>query len=291
MKIALHGKPFIEETIPCIDQVVSELGKRDVELWFSEEFAKTIEESSYSTDTSRRFAKLESIPNVDYVFSIGGDGTLLETVTQVNTQEIPILGINTGRLGFLATISRKDITSAISSLFEKDFSLDQRSLLRLETKEGLFGDLNFALNEATVVKKDSSSMIKVICNIDDQYLNTYWADGLMISTPTGSTGYSLSCGGPVILPQSNNFLITPINPHNLNVRPMVVSDSNVISIEVDSRGTNFLASLDSRSETVDSSVKMTIKRESFQVKLIKLKGFSFLDTLRNKLNWGFDVRN
>lgn len=291
MRIALHGKEFIDESIPYIQQIIDELKKRKIEIIYSSPFADIINRSPLDFDTSNTYTKLspQNIPN--YVFSIGGDGTLLDTVTQVKDFHIPILGINTGRLGFLATIAKKDIESAMDIFFNEDFDTDERTLLRLETKEELFSGLNFALNEVAVIKKDSSSMIKVNCFIDDQFLNTYWADGLMISTPTGSTGYSLSCGGPVILPQSKNFLITPINPHNLNIRPMVVSDSSIIRIEVDSRGTKFLTSLDSRSETVDSSVIMTVIKESFTAKLVKLRGFSFVDTLRNKLNWGFDVRN
>ncbi len=291
MRIALHGKAFIDESIPYIQQIIDELGKRKIDIIYSSAFAKIINKSPLNLDKSKTYTQLSLTETPNYIFSIGGDGTFLDTVTQVQELPIPILGINTGRLGFLATIAKKDIESAMETLFKEDLTIDERSLLRLETKESLFDNLNFALNEVAVIKKDSSSMIKVNCFIDDQFLNTYWADGLMISTPTGSTGYSLSCGGPVILPQSKNFLITPINPHNLNIRPMVVSDSSVIRIEVDSRGTNFLTSLDSRSETVDSSVIMTVIKESFTAKLVKLRGFSFVETLRNKLNWGFDVRN
>lgn len=291
MRIALHGKEFIDESIPYILQIIDELRKREVEIIYSAPFADIIKRSPLNIDTPNIYTQLSLTEAPNYIFSVGGDGTFLDTVTQVQELPIPILGINTGRLGFLATIAKKNIENAMDIFFQEDFILDERSLLRLETKEGLFNELNFALNEVAVIKKDSSSMIKVNCFIDDQFLNTYWADGLMISTPTGSTGYSLSCGGPVILPQSQNFLITPINPHNLNIRPMVVSDSSAIRIEVDSRGTNFLTSLDSRSETVDSSVIMTVIKESFTAKLVKLRGFSFVDTLRNKLNWGFDVRN
>ncbi len=291
MRVALHGKKFIKESIPYIQQIIDELDKRKIEIIYSAPFAAIINKSPLEIDTSKTYTKLNTKESPDYIFSIGGDGTLLDIVTHVQQLPIPILGINTGRLGFLATIAKKDIASALDIFFKNDFTIDERSLLRLETREQFFGNLNFGLNEVAVIKKDSSSMIKVNCFIGDQFLNTYWADGLMISTPTGSTGYSLSCGGPVILPQSKNFLITPINPHNLNVRPMVVSDTSKIRIEVDSRGTKFLTSLDSRSETVDSSVIMTVIKESFTAKLVKLRGFSFLDTLRNKLNWGFDVRN
>lgn len=291
MRIALHGKQFSGEAELHIQQIIDELERLEIDIWLSTSFSEIVKQSTVKISEIKSYSSIKEIEPVDYVFSIGGDGTLLETVTQVNDTMVPILGINTGRLGFLATIAKTEIISAIDALINSKYELDKRALLKLVTKENLFGDLNFALNEVTVIKKDTSSMIKVNCFIDDQFLNTYWADGLMISTPTGSTGYSLSCGGPVVMPHSGNFLITPINPHNLNLRPIVVSDSSVIGIEVDSRGTNFLTSLDSRSETIDSSVKMTIMQESFKVRLIKLPGFSFLDTLRNKLNWGFDVRN
>jgi len=291
MRIALHGKKFIEESAPYVQEIVDYLSIRDTEILFSPSFAKVASVSSINIDNIQTFSNLKSEKPIDFIFSIGGDGTLLETVTLVGSLGTPILGVNTGRLGFLATTAKDDISIALDSLFQNDFSLDKRILLRLETERKLFNDLNFALNEMTVVKNDTSSMIKVMCHIDGQMLNTYWADGLMISTPTGSTGYSLSCGGPVVLPTSQNFVITPINPHNLNVTPMIVTDSSVIDIEVDSRETNFLASLDSRSETVDPPVKMKVMRESFTANLIKLKGYSFLDTLRNKLNWGFDIRN
>ena len=291
MRIALHGKQFIAESTPYIQEIINMLSNHGVEILFSPSFGKIISSSSIKVTEPQTFSKLRTEKPIDFMFSIGGDGTLLETVTHVGSLGTPILGINTGRLGFLATTAKSDIAKALDSLFQNNFSLDKRTLLRLETKQKIFDDLNFALNEVTVVKNDTSSMIKVICHINDKLLNTYWADGLMISTPTGSTGYSLSCGGPVVLPSSQNFLITPINPHNLNVTPMVVSDASIIKIEVDSRETNFLTSLDSRSATADPSVKMKVLKESFTANLIKMKDYSFLDTLRNKLNWGFDIRN
>ena len=212
MRIGLHGKEFIEESIPYIKEIIEELNNRDVEILYSSKFARIITSSSLDIDTSNNYESLQENNAPDYVFSIGGDGTLLETVTQVQNLDIPILGINTGRLGFLATIAKKNISSALETFFNQSFTIEERSLLRLETNENLFGKLNYAMNEVAVIKKDTSAMIKVNCSIDDQFLNTYWADGLMISTPTGSTGYSLSCGGPIILPQSKSFLITPDQP-------------------------------------------------------------------------------
>lgn len=291
MKIALHAHKFNKDTIPYIQEVISILQAREIEITVSQIFKKQAIKTGLDFPDFPEFNKSDSFSSHDAIISLGGDGTLLETVTYVKQAETPILGINTGRLGFLANIGKSDISKALQSFFDKKFVYDNRTLLKLQTNKDVFGDNNFALNEFTITKKDTSSMITVKCYINGEYLNSYWADGLMISTPTGSTGYSLSCGGPVILPHSNNFVITPVSPHNLNVRPLIVPDESVISFVIESRGRNFLASLDSRSHTVDSSVEMSVCRGDFKAKLIQLEGYSFLDTLRNKLNWGFDLRN
>jgi NAD+ kinase len=225
------------------------------------------------------------------MISIGGDGTLLETVAYVGARETPILGINTGRLGFLATTAPGQIKDAVSSLYNNYFTLEERSLIHLDTDRELFDGLSFGLNEFTITKRDTASMIVVHTYIDGEYLNSYWADGLIVATPTGSTGYSLSCGGPVVLPQSGNFIISPVSPHNLNVRPLVVSDNSVISFEIQGRSKNYLVSLDSRSRVVDASIGLAVRKESFRARLVQLDGNNFLQTLRNKLNWGLDVRN
>lgn len=231
------------------------------------------------------------MPDVDFMVSVGGDGTLLETVTYVRNTQIPILGVNTGRLGFLATVSQDNISEAIDAIYQNNFHYDYRSLIALDSQAKLPDNLNFALNEFTVIKQDTSAMIVVHTYIDGMFLNSYWSDGLIISTPTGSTGYSLSCGGPVVSPHSNNFIITPVSPHNLTVRPLVVSENSVISLQVESRSKNFLLSLDSRSYTMSTSCELTVRKSDFQVRLIKFHGNGFLDTLRQKLNWGLDVRN
>jgi NAD+ kinase len=225
------------------------------------------------------------------MISIGGDGTLLDTVCQVGSLEIPILGLNTGRLGFLATVATDTIEEAINFLAEGNFQLESRTLISLESSKSLFGRHSFALNEFTIHKRDTSSMITVHTYIDGKYLNSYWADGLIIATPTGSTGYSLSCGGPLISPEAKNFVITPVSPHNLNVRPIIVSDESEISFTIEGRSEKFLISLDSRSTSISSEVKLLVKKESFEAKLIKLPSYHFFDTLREKLNWGFDMRN
>lgn len=291
MKIAVHGRKFGAETLPYIKEVFNGLEERGVEIVLSKLFYEQNQHSELSFEKYPHFSSRDDLIGVTALFSLGGDGTLLESLTCVRDLEIPMLGINTGRLGFLATIAKKEIKTALMLFFDGKYTLDRRALIHVETEPNIYGDTNFALNEFAIMKKDTSSMIVVNCYLDGEYLNRYWADGLMISTPTGSTGYSLSCGGPVVLPHSNNFIITPVSPHNLSVRPMVVSDESEISFEIESRGVNFLTSLDSRSYTVDNMVKLSARKAKFSAVLIKLEGNSYLSTLRNKLNWGLDARN
>ena len=229
---------------------------------------------------------------IDLLISFGGDGTLLDTVTMIKNSNIPVLGINAGRLGFLANINQDDILLAVKALKNRDYNLDERSLLNVENQIILSkNNSNFALNEITVQKKDSSSMLKIEAFLDDEFLNTYWADGLVIATPTGSTAYSLSCGGPIIIPGSNNFVITPISPHNLNLRPMVVGDNVSIKLKAASRESFFLVSMDSRSVTLENNEEILIKKADFKLQLIELPDHNFLKTVRNKLFWGKDSRN
>ena len=229
---------------------------------------------------------------IDLLISFGGDGTLLDTVTMIKNSNIPVLGINAGRLGFLANINQDDILLAVKALKNRDYNLDERSLLNVENQIILSkNNSNFALNEITVHKKDSSSMLKIEAFLDDEFLNTYWADGLVIATPTGSTAYSLSCGGPIIIPGSNNFVITPISPHNLNLRPMVVGDNVSIKLKAASRESFFLVSMDSRSVTLENNEEIIIKKADFKLQLIELPDHNFLKTVRNKLFWGKDSRN
>jgi NAD+ kinase len=292
MKIAIHGRNFKEEAKPQIQAMFDELGTRNVELQLSEAFHTFIHKAGIrKIPPVSLFSHYKDIFDANLVFSVGGDGTLLETVTYVGEREIPILGINTGTLGFLATTSPLHIKTAIDCIFNGYYSYDDRSLIRLESDRDIFEGLNFGLNEFTVTKRDTSSMIIVNTFINGEYLNSYWADGLIVATPTGSTGYSLSCGGPVVMPQTNNFIITPVSPHNLNVRPLIVSDDSIISFDIQGRGKNYLISLDSRSKVVDATVQLAVKKERFIARLMKLNGDNYLSTLRNKLNWGFDKRN
>jgi NAD+ kinase len=225
------------------------------------------------------------------MFSIGGDGTFLETSSLVRNKNIPIVGINTGRLGFLSDIPSDKISEAIDNFFDKNFTIEKRTLLKLDTDNKLFSDFNFALNDVCIHKKDATSLITIHVYINNEYLNSYWADGLIVSTPTGSTAYSMSLGGPIVVPNSENFIITPIASHNLTVRPIVINNNNELRIKVEGRSENFLVSLDSKSMLVDSTVELTIKKAPFSVNVLKFKNNSFFTTLRNKLMWGIDKRN
>ena len=292
MHIAVYGRHIPNELIPSLELLFDEIEKAGSSYVVFESYYNLFKQKSSKKISADIFGSTDEIRgNVDFLFSIGGDGTMLDTLALVQDSGIPVLGVNTGRLGFLSSISIEKIAHAIDSLHKGHYSLDIRAMLRLETSRALFGDVNYALNELTIHKKDSSSMIKIHTFLNGEYLNTYWADGLLIATPTGSTGYSLSCGGPIVAPQSGNFVITPIAPHNLNVRPIVVSDKNVISLEIEGRSQYFLASLDSRSVTIDSSIQFAVRKEDFPFNIIRLDNENFLSTLRNKLMWGLDSRN
>ncbi|MDC0339342.1 NAD kinase, partial [Flavobacteriales bacterium] len=221
----------------------------------------------------------------------GGDGTILDTITAIGDSEIPIVGFNTGRLGFLANNAKEDAKHIVEMLIKGNYELEQRSLLSLETDDELFGENNFALNELTVHKKDSSSMMTIHTYINDEYLNSYWADGLILSTPTGSTAYSLSCGGPILIPQSKNFVINPIAPHNLSARPLIVPDDVEIKLRIEGREDEFLATLDSRTRTINNATELKIVKSKFFINLVKFEGQNFYNTIRNKLLWGMDKRN
>lgn len=290
MKIAVHGHTFKPEARPYIQYLFDELlaRKAEVQVYYAyEQFTKKqgILKPACATYTSGT-----DLFDADFIFSVGGDGTLLEAVAINGSKGIPILGINAGTLGFLATTPKDNINEAIEAVFEGFYQLDERTLIRLVSDKPFFGDTGFGLNEFSILKRDTSSMIIAHTFINGEYLNSYWADGLIVSTPTGSTGYSLSVGGPLVLPHSNNFIISPVSPHNLNVRPMVVADSSVISFEIEGRHKKFLISLDSRSRVVDARCQLAVCKADFKSSLVKLNGYNFLETLRSKLGWGHDTR-
>ena len=291
MRIAIHGRDPQQKSTKLIESVVDYLSRQGVEIIVSEKFLHDVKSPLVRKHGIKSFGPDVSLKNVNFFLSIGGDGTLLESVTYVGKSGVPILGINTGRLGFLATISREGVRSAIDNLIEGTFKTDERTLLHLTSDPPLFTGTPFALNDLTIMKKDSSSMITVHVFVDGELLNSYWADGIVVATPTGSTGYSLSCGGPLIYPHSESLVITPVSPHNLAARPIVISENSEISFQIEGRSKKFLVSLDSRYETVDANVKLTVKKEKFKIKLVLLPGYTYFKTLRQKLNWGLDIRN
>ncbi len=291
MKIGVHGKEFNRQSAAFIELIFGLLDQHQADLYVSEKFEPFLNGAAFRKYRWKTYRAGSSLKKLDVLLSIGGDGTLLESVTHIGAAETPIMGINTGRLGFLATISKEETEHAIQVLFQRNYTIDKRAMLRLESNNKLFGNQNFALNDCTILKKDTSSMITVHTYIDGEFLNSYWADGIIVSTPTGSTGYSLSCGGPLVFPRSGNFIITPVSPHNLAVRPIVVADTSELSFEIEGRSKKFLVTLDSRTASVDASARLKVKKENFKAHLIQLKGQHYFKTLRQKLNWGLDIRN
>jgi len=292
MTIAIFGSPYPEHFSKYIQHLIKKLEAENINLIIEEEFNIFLENNIRFNKRISTFNSYETLKNsADFLFSIGGDGTLLKAVTYVRDSGIPILGINTGRLGFISSVSVDQIDEAITDVLKENYKINERTLLELSTSKKLFKDKNFALNEVAVSKKDTSSMIRIDAYVDDEFLNTYWADGLVVSTPTGSTGYSLSCGGPIIMPGTNNIIITPNAPHNLNVRPIVIDGNSVVKLKVEDREQLALVSLDSRSRAFDAETELIIKKASFKTKLVQPQNNSFISTIRHKLMWGLDKRS
>jgi NAD+ kinase len=293
MKFAIHGRVFKPESSSAIQELFDELNNHDISYQISKSFTEILKEAKISFEESKNFNSSSDLLDIDIAISIGGDGSFLETLGLVANKEIPVLGINFGRLGFLTDIQPQNIKKTIKKIAAKQYKIDERLMLSADANNDFFKlGMNFALNEIAISKTDTSSMIVVHAYIDGEFLNSYWADGLMVSTPTGSTGYNLSCGGPLVMPHSENFIITPICPHNLFVRPMIVSSQSKITLKVESRSNNFLVSMDSRAAIIGDDVgEIRISLEKFKAKLVKVDGLSFLSTLRKKLNWGDDIRN
>ena len=292
MKIAVYGIKFNDDAFPYIDQLFKILLKNNIEVFINHDLKEFIgDRIQLPADISIYNTPCKIDKDLDFLISIGGDGTILDTITTVRESSVPIIGVNTGRLGFLANNPKKEIENAINNLLNGDYKIDKRTLIALKCDDNKFGIDNFALNEFTVHKKDSSTMMTIHVSINDEFLNSYWADGLIIATPTGSTAYSLSCGGPVLTPGSDNFVITPIAPHNLNLRPLVVRDDVKITIRIDGREEEFLTTLDSRSATIDKDTILEIHKSDFNINLIQFNDQNFFSTIRNKLMWGRDARN
>jgi NAD+ kinase len=292
MVIALFGKSVAQDNISHVQQLTNKLATCKCELIVFKSFFDLIRNKVKFENGTGTFEKHSELKGrVDILISIGGDGTMLEAVTLVRDTGIPVMGINLGRLGFLSSISTSEIENAVDSIIARDYRLDQRTLVKLNQPKDLFGDLNYGLNDLTITRKDSASLIVLHVYIDDLFLNTYWADGLIIATPTGSTAYSLSCGGPILTPGSANFVLTPIAPHNLTVRPVVIPSSSKIRIIAEGRDDQFLVSLDSRKSVIYSNFELLVEMAEFNVNVVQLSDMNFFATIREKLKWGLDARN
>lgn len=294
MKIGIYGQFYHQEAAQYVQQLLDILDKKKIEVIIEKNFLTLIHEHESIDKNYRHFSTFEELDtSYDLFFSIGGDGTILKTVTYIRDLSIPIVGINTGRLGFLATIKKKKISDSIEKILAGHYTISKRSLLEvtIDNDATIFGDINFALNEIVVSRKNTTSMISIATQLNGESLTNYWADGLIVSTPTGSTGYSLSCGGPVIIPHTSSLILTPIAPHNLNARPLVIPDETTITLKVSGREKQHLISLDSRIATLNNETTITLRKAPFTIHLINLEGESFLKTLREKLLWGEDKRN
>lgn len=294
MNIAIFGRPLNKNFISYFEEIINILERNKVKIFiYYQLFLSIKNHEKFSQKNIAVYQTIKDIDKkVDLIISIGGDGTFLECVTFLKSINIPILGINSGRLGFLANVQKENITEAIENLIDQQYTIETRSLLKISTNNNeAFDGFNYALNEITIHKSDSSSMITIHTYVNDEFLNSYWADGLIISTPTGSTAYSLSAGGPIVVPGSNNLIITPLAPHNLNVRSLIINDNNKILLKIETRSNNYLASLDYRSKILDKMVEIVVEKADFEVNVIKLNNQNFFKTLRTKLMWGEDKRN
>lgn len=294
MKVAIYGKYYLNSTEPIINDIFEFFSNNNVEMIIEAEFLKILQEKNIIQDQHKTFSSHNELDSsFDMLISIGGDGTILRAATLVRDSGVPILGINAGRLGFLATVQKENIDEFMQFIINKKYTISKRALLSLTctpTNEAI-EEINFALNEISVSRKDTTSMITVETYLNNEFLSSYWADGLIISTPTGSTGYSMSCGGPILTPDVKSFVITPIAPHNLNARPLVVPDETEIRLKVSGREEHYLVSLDSRIASVKNETILIIKKTPFHINMVEIPQETFLKTLRTKLFWGEDRRN
>jgi NAD+ kinase len=292
MKAAIYSRVMEDEQRKDIQLFFDELAKQEIKSVIFKPFFEEIKNKiNLPADTSAFSLSEDLTDEIEFIVSLGGDGTLLDTITLVRDKKISIMGINFGRLGFLASIGREEVQKAVKAMSQRTYVVDKRTLIHLDASIPMFGNVPYALNDFSIHKRDVAAMIKIHTYLNGEFLNTYWADGLIVATPTGSTGYSLSCNGPVVFPDSGSFVITPVAPHNLNVRPIIVPDNNIISFEIESRSDQIICALDSRREVVSKDVQLAIKKESFDINLVRLSENNFLQTLRNKLTWGLDKRN
>lgn len=292
MRVAVYSKKVTKATIPIFMRFVAATERFGWKLILQKDLKDHLVKKAGICKDTDVFTNHEDFhQGIDLAFSIGGDGTFLRTVAYIRDSGVPILGINTGRLGFLANIGDELFEDALELVRQKRYDFQKRSLLRVETERSIYGSDNVAMNEVTLLKKDTSSMITVNTFLDDKYLNSYWADGLIVATPTGSTAYNLSCGGPIVTPGCQVHIITPIAPHNLNVRPVVVPDNMPIKLSIEGRERNYLISLDGNAKSIKQNEEVLIRKAEYMINVIKLEDTNFLDTIRNKMSWGKDQRN
>src|ERR1051326_5420096 len=292
MKVAIYSRVMEEDQLQDVQLFFDELKTQKLQPVIFHSFYEQIKDRISLPSDAEVFHQAEEITNeILAITSLGGDGTLLDTATLVQGHSVPVMGINFGRLGFLASIGRDEVRSATKALVNHSFVIDRRTLIHLDSNLALFGEVPYGLNEFAIHKQDIAPMIKIHTYLNGEFLNTYWADGLIVATPTGSTGSSLSCNGPIVFPESGSFVITPVAPHNLNVRPIIVPDDNIISFEIESRSDQAICALDSRREIINKDIQLAVRKESFMLSLIRLNENNFLQTLRNKLTWGLDKRN
>lgn len=294
MKVGIYGQFYHANSGLYIEELLNVLDHEEVEVFIEEEFLRLIEQNRYIQKEYNHFSTFEHLDSsFDLFISVGGDGTILKSVNYIRDLDIPVVGINTGRLGFLATVHKEEIRNTLTKLINKEYTISERTVLCIytEPEKPEVCSNNFALNEIAVSRKNTTSMITIETWLDEEYLTAYWADGLIVSTPTGSTGYSLSCGGPVITPTTKALAITPIAPHNLNARPLIIQDDTKITLKVSGRENAYLVSMDSRIATLKNNTTITITKAPFKIKMVEFKGDSFLQTLRKKLLWGEDKRN
>jgi len=291
MKIAIYSRGLGDDIKSQLSILLAELQRHDIRILLYAPLAE-YDLTIHNNTNIDFFTGAHDLDNsIDCLISLGGDGTILDTVTLVRDKGIPVLGVNFGRLGFLASVSKEELTTAVDALVNRTYVIDRRSLIHLDADPALFDETPFGLNEFAIHKRDTSPMIKIHTYLNGEFLNSYWADGLIVSTPTGSTGYNMSCGGPIVFPESSSFVITPVAPHNLNVRSIVVPDNNIISFEIEGRADQFICVLDARREIVNKDVQLAVRKEKFKMNLLLLNENNFLSTLRTKLTWGLDKRN
>lgn len=292
MKAAIYSRVIEKEQLADLQLFFNALAEQGIEPVIARHFFEEVEHVIQLPPNSSSFSSsAELTSEIEFIISLGGDGTLLDTITLVRDKKIAVMGVNFGRLGFLASIGRDEVKDAIKAIAQRTYVLDKRTMIHVEANIPLFGNVPYGLNEFAIHKRDVDAMIKIHAYLNGEFLNSYWADGLIVATPTGSTGYSISCNGPVVFPDTGSFVITPVSPHNLNVRPIVVPDDNIISFEIESRSEHIICSLDSRREIVSKNVQLAVKKENFDISLVRLTENNFLQTLRNKLSWGLDKRN